>query len=159
IFPSGEAINFTSVPMPCRVTTPGMEDPPGCGPRRNALAVIGYPTNWQLAHIDGDVNPDTDQTVRLFFTSPGPINISPTLPAPRGRFELHNSVALNPTSARPIEQMMKPADSPDCDANNNYRMLIGKGNLGGAYSIVLEDNLSFQARVKVVGGTIYDSRS
>ncbi len=82
IFPNGEAINFTATNMPCRVVGPP-EDPPGCGPRRNALSVIGYPTNWQLAHIDGAVNPDTDQTVRLFFTSPGPLNATP-LPVTAG---------------------------------------------------------------------------
>lgn len=83
IFPDGEAINFTAVNMPCR-TGPPNEDPPGCGPRRNALAIIGYPTNWQLAHIDGAVNPDTDDTVRLFFSSPGPLGSMP-LPVTAGR--------------------------------------------------------------------------
>ncbi len=245
IFPAGDAINFTAVGMPCRVTTPGMEDPPGCGPRRNALAVIGYLTNWQLAHIDGDVNPDTDQTVRLFFSSPGPLNLSPRLPATAGldvwpffgsntsnytelvfddgldgryggiwhlnelvtnagdfdrtrtadssgylntgrvlggatfplrnngklgkalaldglsgRFEVNNSASLNPTSAITVELWLKPASSPDCNpATNNYRLLIGKGNLGGAYSIVVEDDLSFQGRVRVAGNVIYDIRS
>ncbi|MBX3272207.1 MAG: hypothetical protein KF729_18225, partial [Sandaracinaceae bacterium] len=68
LFPDGDAINFTAANMPCR----GTENPPGCGPRRNALSVIGYPTNWGIAHIDGDVNPSTTDTVRLFFSSPGP---------------------------------------------------------------------------------------
>jgi MYXO-CTERM domain-containing protein len=72
IFPDGEAINFTSVTVPCR----SENDPPGCGPRRGGLAVIGYPTNWSLAHIDGAVNPDTNETVRLFFSSPGPDTFS-----------------------------------------------------------------------------------
>ena len=67
-FPDGDAINFTSVVMPCR----SENDPAGCGPRRAGLAVIGYPTNWGLAHIDGGVNPSTADTVRLFFSSPGP---------------------------------------------------------------------------------------
>ncbi len=243
IFPSGEAVNFTSVGMPCRVSTPGMEDPPGCGPRRNALAVIGYPTNWQLAHIDGDVNPDTDQTVRLFFSSPGPLSIA-GLPATSGldvwpffgsntsnytelvfddgldgryagfwhlnelvtnngdfdrtrsadssgysntarlmggasfplrnngqlgkalaldgvsgRFEVTNAASLNPVNAITLELWLKPASDPNCDANNNYRMLLGKGNLAGAYSLVLEEDLSFQGRVKVQGNVQYASRS
>jgi hypothetical protein len=68
IFPDGSAINFTSVTVPCRAEN----DPAGCGPRRGGFAVMGYPTNWGLAHVDGPVNPDTDQTVRLFFSSPGP---------------------------------------------------------------------------------------
>ncbi len=67
LFGGGEALIFTAAPMPCRAT----EDPPGCGPRRNALSVIGYPTNWGVAHIDGDVNPSTTDTVRLFFSSRG----------------------------------------------------------------------------------------
>jgi len=243
IFPSGEAVNFTAVGMPCRVSTPGMEDPPGCGPRRNALAVIGYPTNWQLAHIDGDVNPDTDQTVRLFFSSPGPLG-APPLPATpgvdvwpffgsntsnytelvfddgldgryagfwhlnelvtnagdfdrtrsadssgysntarllggasfplrnngklgkalaldglSGRFEVTNAASLNPVNAITIELWLKPGSDPNCDANNNYRLLLGKGNLNGAYSLVLEEDLSFQGRVKVQGNTHYSARS
>jgi hypothetical protein len=68
LFADGEAIIFTATPMPCR----GPEDPGGCGPRRNGLSVIGYPTNWALSHIDGPVNPSTADEVRLFFSSPGP---------------------------------------------------------------------------------------
>ncbi|MEW5847502.1 MAG: LamG domain-containing protein [Myxococcota bacterium] len=68
LFPNGDAVFFTAAPVPCRA----QEDPPGCGPRRGALSVLGYPTNWGISHIDGAINPDTDQTVRLFFSSPGP---------------------------------------------------------------------------------------
>jgi hypothetical protein len=240
IFPSGEAMNFTAVNMPCRVPAPN-EDPPGCGPRRNALSVIGYPTNWQLAHIDGEVNPDVDQTVRLFFTSPGPMNVRPQLPmtggtdvwpffgsntsnytelvfddgldghygalwhlnelvdntgnfdrtrvadssgysntgavkggasfpnanngylgkairldGQSGRVEIPNSLSLNPVNAITLEAWINPAAPADCDANNNYRLLISKGNLGGAYAIVYEENGDLHARVKVQGGAIYD---
>jgi hypothetical protein len=72
LFPDGEAVNFTATTVPCR----GENDPSGCGPRRGAWSILGYPTNWGVAHVDGAVNPDTDQTVRLFFTSPGPLTFS-----------------------------------------------------------------------------------
>jgi hypothetical protein len=68
LFPDGDAVIFTSVVVPCR----SENDPPGCGPRRGGIAVFGYPTNWGVAHVDGAVNPNTDDTVRLFFSSPGP---------------------------------------------------------------------------------------
>ncbi len=80
IFPDGEALNFAATTVPCR----SENDPAGCGPRRGAISVLGYPTNWGIAHIDGAVNPDTDQTVRLFFTSPGPLTF-PQLPVSAGR--------------------------------------------------------------------------
>lgn len=242
IFPDGEAINFTAVNMPCR-TQPPNEDPPGCGPRRNALSVMGYPTNWQVAHIDGAANPDTDQTVRLFFTSPGPMNARPlpftqgvdvwpffgsntsnyvelvfddgldgryagvwhlnelvtaqgtydrartadssgysntgavktgaTFPLRNngalgkalmfdglsGRVEVPHSVSLSPVNAITVEMLVKPRVSPDCDGSNNYRLLLGKANINGAYSLVLEDDLSLQGRVRVAGGVQYDIRS
>ncbi len=236
IFPSGEAINFTAVNMPCRVPAPN-EDPPGCGPRRSALSVIGYPTNWQLAHIDGAVNPDTDQTVRLFFTSPGPMNATP-LPATvgadvwpffgsntsnytelifddaldgkyaglwhlnelvnntgafdltrtadtsgysntgklvggatfplknngalgkavlfngtTGRIEVPHATSLNPVNQITIEMQVKLAADPNCDANNNYRVLLSKG---AGYSLILEENRVLHARVGVQGGVTYD---
>ena len=70
--PSGEAVIFASALMPCRAP----DDPGGCGPRRNATAVLGYPTNWGIANIDGGINPSTTDTVRLFFSSPGPTTFS-----------------------------------------------------------------------------------
>jgi hypothetical protein len=242
IFPDGEAINFTAVNMPCRTPAPN-EDPPGCGPRRNALSVIGYPTNWQTAHIDGDLNPDTDNTVRLFFTSPGPMNVRPlpltqgqdvwpffgsntsnygevvfddaldgryaalwhlnefvtaqggydrtraadssgysntgtlrggaSYPARNngllgkalsvdglsGRLEVPHATSLLPVNAITIELALKPRSEPNCDANNNYRLLLGKPNINGAYSLVLEEDRSFQARVRIAGGVQYDLRS
>jgi hypothetical protein len=72
LLPDGEAVMFSAALMPCRAT----EDPPGCGPRRNATSVLGYPTNWGIAHIDGGVNPSTTDTVRLFFSSPGATSFS-----------------------------------------------------------------------------------
>jgi hypothetical protein len=242
IFPDGEAINFTAVNMPCRVNPPN-EDPPGCGPRRNALSFIGYPTNWQVAHVDGALNPATDDTVRLFFSSPGPMNALP-LPLTRGidvwpffgsntsnygevvfddaldgryagmwhfnefvtaqgtfdrtrtadssgysntgtlrggasyparnngrlgkaisfdgvsgRVEVPHATSLSPVNAITVELWLKPRTEPNCDANNNYRLLLGKSNINGAYSLVLEEDRSFQARVRVAGGVQYDIRS
>jgi hypothetical protein len=242
IFPEGEAINFTAANMPCRRNPPN-EDPPGCGPRRNALSVIGYPTNWQLAHVDGALNPDTDNTVRLFFSSPGPMAVRPlpvttgrdvwpffgsntqnygeivfddaldgryagfwhfnefvtaqgsydrtrtadssgysntgalrggasfplrnngllgkalSFDGVSGRVEVPHATSLSPVNAITIELALKPRTEPDCDGNNNYRLLLGKPNINGAYSLVLEDDRSFQARVRVAGGVQYDIRS
>jgi hypothetical protein len=242
IFPDGEAVNFTATNMPCRVNPPN-EDPPGCGPRRSALSVIGYPTNWQVAHIDGAVNPDTDQTVRLFFTSPGPMLANP-LPFTNGldvwpffgsntinytefifddgldgqyagfwhfnefvnqqgnfdygrtadssgysntgvvkpganfplrnngalgkalvfdgiggRVEIPSATSLSPVNAITVELTVRPTTDPNCDANNNYRLLIGKPNIGGAYGMVLEDDRQVLARFQVANGQTYDIRS
>lgn len=231
LFPDGEAINFTSVVVPCR----GDNDPPGCGPRRGGLAVIGYPTNWSLAHIDGGVNPDTDQTVRLFFSSPGPetfsqipvtdgVDVWPmfgsntqnyaevvfddgldgnyagvwhmnemvsrngeldrgrtpdvsgyfnsgevegavfptTNNAPTGKALVFDGVGahvrvahdttLDPVNAMTIEMRLRLDADPNCDGNNNYRFLLGKGDItSGSYSIVLEQSRQLQGRVKVDG--------
>jgi hypothetical protein len=232
IMPSGDAVIFTGANMPCRAT----EDPPGCGPRRNALSVIGYPTNWGVAHIDGDVNPATDDTVRLFFSSPGPKTFS-QLPKTKGAdvwpffgsntsnyvelvfddgldgryagfWHLNESVnkagdldktrtpdvsgyfntgvlrggltfaaandgvvgkgltfdgvddyvevadasSLSPVNGITIEMWIRPTASPDCDAKNNYRVVLGKGNIAtGAYTVVLEENMALQARVMLGG--------
>ncbi|HEY6178033.1 MAG TPA: LamG-like jellyroll fold domain-containing protein [Kofleriaceae bacterium] len=67
LFQDGAAVIFAAAAMPCRA----VEDPPGCGPIRNATSVIGAPTKWGLSHIDGGINPSTTDTVRLFFSSPG----------------------------------------------------------------------------------------
>ncbi|HBP16170.1 MAG TPA: hypothetical protein DEA08_00060, partial [Planctomycetes bacterium] len=40
--------------------------------RRGGYSVIGRWTGWGLRHIDGPLNPDREQTVRLFTSSPGP---------------------------------------------------------------------------------------
>lgn len=231
LMPDGEALIFAAAPMPCVST----ENPPGCGPRRNALSVLGYPTNWGVAHIDGGVNPSTVNTVRLFFSSPGPSTF-PQLPVTEGldvwpffgsntsnyvelvfddgldggyagfwhlnesvrsdgeldttrspdvsgyfntltlegglgfatpndgvvgksllfdgiddRLTAPNASSLNPANGLTIEMYIQPAN-PDCDANNNYRYLLGKGNLAdGSYSIVLEEGPALQARVNVRG--------
>lgn len=231
LFPDGEALIFTSVVVPCRAAN----DPVGCGARRGGLSVIGYPTNWALAHIDGAVNPSTDDEVRLFFSSPGPAAF-PTLPVtegldvwpffgsntqnyaeivfddgldgryagiwhlnesvtrdgdldrtktpdtsgyfntglvhgavfpatntgPRGKVlefngsdayvEVPHSVSLNPVNGITVEMTLRPAAPVDCDGNNNYRLLLGKGNIGdGAYTLILEENGQLHARVKVGG--------
>ena len=231
LMPSGDAVVFAATPMPCR----GAEDPPGCGPRRNTIAVLGYPTNWGLAPVDGGVNPSTTDTVRLFFSSPGPTRF-PELPVGEGedvwpffgsntsnyveltfddgldgryaglwhgnemvtasgeldlgrtpdvsgyyntgvlqggmavasendgvvgralrfdgeddRVEIAHSTSLSPVSGITIDFAIRPAEEPDCDGNNNYRLLLGKGNIGGAYSVVLEEGRALQIRFNVDG--------
>lgn len=232
LMPDGDAVIFAGTPMPCRAEN----DPPGCGPRRNALSVVGYPTNWGIAHIDGGVNPDVDQTVRLFFSSPGPatfdnLPVTPGLdvwpffgsntsnyvelsfddgldghyaalyhlnesvshageldrtrtPDVSGYFNtgtLHGGLAfasandgvvgkslafdgvddyvevadaqsLSPVNGLTIDFQIAPAGNPDCDGENNYRVLLQKGDLGaGSYSVVLEEGLALQFRVDVDG--------
>lgn len=73
LFADGSALSFTSVNMPCRAEN----DPVGCNARRSGFSVMGYPTNWALAHVDGPVNPSTEDDVRLFFSSPGPTVLRP----------------------------------------------------------------------------------
>jgi hypothetical protein len=231
LLPDGDGVMFSAALMPCRAT----EDPPGCGPRRNATSVIGYPTNWGLANIDGGVNPSTTDSVRLFFSSPGPEafpqlpvtigddvwpffgtntsnyveisfddgldgqyaalwhmnesvtpggDIDPTkAPDVSGYFNtavLHGQVAfpaanngvvgkavdavngwlsvpddpsLSPTNGITMEMTIRPASDPDCDAANNYRWLMRKGE---AYSLVFEEPRGVRARVRVAGGEVYD---
>ncbi|MBI4820312.1 MAG: LamG domain-containing protein [Deltaproteobacteria bacterium] len=232
LFPEGDAVIFTAANMPCRA----IEDPPGCGPRRNALSILGYPTNWGVAHIDGEVNPSTADTVRLFFSSPGrnrfsQLPVTPGLdvwpffgsntanyteivlddgldgqyagvwhmnevvsrsgdldpsrtpdssgyfntarlldgarfPAANNgrsnsskaveldgagaRLSIPHSLSLNPVNAMTVELSIFPVGDPDCDGNNNWRMLLGKGNINtGAYTLVFEESRQFQARVRV----------
>ena len=79
LFPDGDAVVFAAAEMPCRAAG----DPPGCGARRNATSVIGEPTRWGLANIDGGINPSTTDVVRLFFSSPGDTTFA-QLPVTRG---------------------------------------------------------------------------
>ena len=231
LFPDGDALTFTSVVIPC-ITD---ENPPGCGPRRGGLAIMGYPTNWTLAHIDGSLNPATDDIVRLFFSSPGATTF-PQLPVTSGvdvwpffgsntanhgdivlddgldgqyagvwlmnesvnklgdldksktpdtsgyfntgvvngaTFPANNdglfgkalhfdgvndwvqvahSSPLSPVNALTVSMWLRPDAPVDCDGNNNYRFLAGKGNIGdGAWSLVMEEGEVFQARVRVGG--------
>ncbi len=231
LMPSGDAVVFAATPMPCR----GPEDPPGCGPRRNTIAVLGYPTNWGLAPVDGGVNPTTTDGVRLFFSSPGPATF-PQLPVSEGvdvwpffgsntsnyvelvfddgldgkyagmwhgnemvtasgeldmgrtpdvsgyfntgvlkggmavssandgvvgralsfdgvddRMEVAHSTSLSPVGGITIDFAIRPGEEPDCDESNNYRLVLGKGNIGGAYSVVLEESRALQIRFGVGG--------
>lgn len=231
LMPSGDAVVFDASLMPCR----GPEDPPGCGPRRNSLAVLGYPTNWGLAVADGGVNPSTTDTVRLFFSSPGATTFD-QLPVGQGadvwplfgsntsnyveltfddgldgryaglwhgnemvtrqgdldlgrtpdvsgyfntgvlrggmevsanndgvigralrfdgrddRVEVAHSTSLSPVSGITIDFAIRPSTEPDCDGNNNYRLVLGKGGTGGAYSVVLEEGRALQIRFNVDG--------
>ncbi|MDQ3336850.1 MAG: LamG domain-containing protein [Myxococcota bacterium] len=229
LLPDGDGVIFAGGLMPCRAP----EDPGGCGPRRNATSVLGYPTNWGIAHIDGGVNPSTTDGVRLFFSSPGPatftqlpigsghdvwpffgsntsnyvevsfddgldgkyaglwhmneslslageldITKSPdvsgyfntarakgaiTFPGANngvigkaavmngGWFEVTHDASLLPTNGITMEMSLRPAGNPDCDASNNYRMLLRKGE---AYSLVLEETRGIRARVRVAGGLV-----
>ena len=234
LMPEGDAIVFTAANMPCRSDN----DPGGCGPRRNAWSVLGYPTNWAVAHVDGGVNPSTADAVRLFFSSPGATTFT-QLPVTKGfdvwpffgtntsnyveltfddgldgqyagmwhmnesigkngdfetapaktpdvsgyfntgvlrgglsfaqandgflgkslvfdgvddRVEIPDSPSLSPVNGITIDFMIRPLASPDCDGNNNYRYLIGKGSIAdGAFSIMLEESLGLFARVNVAG--------
>jgi MYXO-CTERM domain-containing protein len=232
LMPEGDAIIFAATNMPC--VSP--DNPLGCGPRRNAMSVVGYATNWGIAHIDGGVNPDTNQTVRLFFSSPGPVTFAalPTTPGLdvwpffgsntsnyvelnfddgldgnyAGLWHFNESVnqageldtartpdvsgyfntgelqgglgfspvndgvvgkslsfdgvddrvsvadaqSLNPVNGMTVAMWINPTSSPDCDAENNYRLLLGKGDINdGAYTLILEESLALHARVNVDG--------
>jgi hypothetical protein len=231
LLPDGDGVMFSAALMPCR----GTENPPGCGPRRNATSVIGYPTNWGLAHIDGGVNPSTTDDVRLFFSSPGPttftqlpvtagqdvwpffgtntsnyvevsfddgldgqyaglwhmnesvtpagdldVSRSPDVSgyfntalvrgaiafpganngvvgkaavASGGWLEVADDPSLLPANGITMEVTIRPAGDPDCDAQNNFRVLMRKGE---AYSLVLEETRGVRARVRVAGGEIRD---
>jgi MYXO-CTERM domain-containing protein len=233
LFPDGDAVIFTSIVVPCR----SENDPVGCGPRRGGIAVIGYPTNWGLAHVDGAVNPMTDDQVRLFFSSPGPVQFD-SIPVTegidvwpffgsntrnyteisfddgldgqyagvwlmnesvdkggdidRGRtpdtsgyfntgvvhggvfpaansgpvgkvlelngvdawVEVPHSVSLEPVNAITVEAWLRPDSAADCGAGNNWRALVDKGGLDGAYGLVLEEDMTLKARVRVDGQTL-----
>jgi hypothetical protein len=231
LLPDGDGVIFAGALMPCRAP----EDPGGCGPRRNATSVLGYPTNWGIAHIDGGVNPSTTDNVRLFFSSPGPTTFS-QLPITAGKdvwpffgsntsnyvevsfddgldgkyaglwhmnesltltgelditkspdvsgyfntarakgalafpganngvigkaavmtngwFEVTNDASLSPANGITMEMSLRPASDPNCDATNNYRFLMRKGE---AYSLILEETRGVRARVRVAGGAIRD---
>ena len=233
LFHEGDALIFTATQMPCISN----ENPPGCGPRRSGLSVIGYPTNWGLGHIDGELNPSTTDKVRLFFSSPGPnvfeqiphvggIDVWPFFgtntanyadvifddsldgnyagvwhmneainmegkydkgktPDTGGYFNtgtLHgayfpdannalfgkgiifngtsswitvdDNATLNPVNGLTVEFWLKPTQKVDCDGNNNYRVLLSKGDVfNGTYSLVLEEGEVFRARFRAGGET------
>lgn len=68
------------------------------------------------------------------------------------RIEVPHDDPLNPLGALSIETWVMPTAPVDCDANNNYRVLLAKGGVGtGAYSIVFEENERLHARVRVNG--------
>ena len=229
LLPDGDGVMFSAALMPCR----GENDPAGCGPRRNATSVLGYPTNWGIAHIDGGINPSTTDDVRLFFSSPGPTtfaqlpvtagvdvwpffgtntnnyveiafddgldgkyaglwhmneSVTPAgdldgrkspdvsgyfntarlqgsiafpaanngvlgkaVEASGGWIEVLDAASLSPINGITMEMTLRPAGNPDCDAGNNYRTLLRKGE---AYSLTLEETRGIRARVRVAGGTV-----
>jgi hypothetical protein len=231
LLPDGDGVIFAGALMPCR----GPEDPGGCGPRRNGTSVLGYPTNWGIAHIDGGINPSTTDTVRLFFSSPGPSTFT-QLPVSHGKdvwpffgsntsnyvevnfddgldgkyaglwhlnesisligeldvtkspdvsgyfntarikgtvtfpganngvlgkaavftngwLEVANDPSLSPASGITMEMTINPAADPNCDAGNNFRFLMRKGE---AYSLIFEETRGVRARVRVQGGLVRD---
>lgn len=235
LFPDGDALTFTTTIMPCKAP----DDPPGCGARRNTLSVLGYPTNWGVAPIDGGLNPSTTDTVRLFFSSPGrdafpqlpltggadvwplfgsntanhadvvfddgldgnyagvwhmnesvdivgnldksrspdssgyfntaDIHGAPFPDANNGMFgkaleldgatrwaSVPHSVSLTPTNAFTAELWVRPDSAVDCDANNNYRLLVSQGNISGPFALILEDGEVVRVRVHA-GGTERDA--
>ena len=230
LFPDGDALSFTATPMPCM----SPENPPGCGPRRNTLSVLGYPTNWGIAPIDGGLNPSTTDNVRLFFSSPGRdafpqlpltggvdvwplfgsntanqadvvfddgldgnyagvwhmnesvdingnldkgrspdtsgyfntgiVHGAPFTDANNGIFgkalqldgqttwvEVPSSESLTPSNAFSAELWVYPYGPVDCDANNNYRLLMSMGNIGGPFAVILEDGEVVRLRVHAGG--------
>ncbi|HEV8323736.1 MAG TPA: LamG-like jellyroll fold domain-containing protein [Myxococcota bacterium] len=232
VMPNGDAVLFDAAPMPCRAP----DDPPGCGPRRNATSVLGYPTNWGVAVVDGGVNPSTTDGVRLFFSSPGPSTFAELPVGPgtdvwpffgsntsnyvelsfddgldgqyAGFWHLNESVgwdgaldtghtpdvsgyfntgtlhgglafaaandgvvgkalafdgvddwievpdaaSLSPVNGVTLDFYARPDVEPDCDGNNNWRLVLGKGDIGtGSYTVVLEENRALQVRFGVAG--------
>jgi len=232
LMPNGDALVFQATNMPCRAE----EDPPGCGPRRSSFSVVGYPTNWGVAVVDGDVNPSTTDVVRLFFSSPGPTTFT-QIPVTEGldvwpffgtntsnyaelifddgldgnyagfwhfnenvthdgeldlehtpdvsgyfntgtllggasvatdnqgllgralelnglgqRMRVAHSITLNPVNGITVDFWINPSADPECDGNNNYRFLLGKGDITtGSYSVVLEESLALHFRFNVDG--------
>jgi MYXO-CTERM domain-containing protein len=237
LFPDGDALNFTTTIMPCKAP----DNPGGCGARRNTLAVLGYPTNWGIAPIDGGLNPSTTDAVRLFFSSPGR-DTFPQLPltggadvwpmfgsntanhadvvfddgldgqyggvwhmnesvnsigdldkgrtpdssgyfntgivhgapfpdANNGIFgkalaldgqttwvEVPHSDGVAPLNAFSAELWARLDQPVDCDANNNYRLLMAKGNVAGPFAVAIEDGNTILVRVHA-GGVERDARA
>jgi len=228
LFPGGEALGFTAITTQCQ---PG-GGPVGCGSRSAGLSIIGAPTKWQLALVDGELNPDADSTLRPFTVTASPqrphfpsspgdaapvfgnmgsyaeilfddappgavgvwhfnelITTAGTIDRTRtpdssglaltgsvqggasfpqvnngrigkalrfdglsGRVEVAHVAALEPTNAITIELSVKPAVTPDCDGNDNARVLVAKP---GSYALQLEDNLTVSGTVLVAGGATY----
>jgi len=66
--------------------------------------------------------------------------------------EVADAPSLSPVNGITIDFQIRPSASPDCDGKNNYRVVVGKGNIAdGSYSVVLEDNGALNARVSLGG--------
>ena len=68
------------------------------------------------------------------------------------RLVVAHASSLDPANGLTIELWINPAADPNCDDNNNYRVLLQKGDLNtGSSSVVLEEGLAMQFRVNVDG--------
>jgi hypothetical protein len=75
------------------------------------------------------------------------------------RVEVPNAASQSPVNQLTVEMSLRPDAPVDCDGGNNYRYIFGKGDFAtGAYSLVIEDDMSFQARV-LAGGEQRSLRS
>jgi uncharacterized protein (TIGR03382 family) len=68
-----------------------------------------------------------------------------------GYLEVADDPSLEPTNGITMEMTIRPAGDPDCDAGNNFRVLMRKGE---AYSLVFEETRGVRARVRVAGGAV-----
>ena len=65
--------------------------------------------------------------------------------------EVPHSDSLTPGSVVSLELWVRPDAPVDCDGNNNYRLLLSKGNISGPYAVILEDGEVVRIRVHAGG--------
>jgi uncharacterized protein (TIGR03382 family) len=70
-----------------------------------------------------------------------------------GWLEVRHDASLSPTNGITMEMSIQPAGDPDCDAANNFQVLLRKGE---QYSLILEETRGIRARVRVAGGEVRD---
>ena len=76
----------------------------------------------------------------------GPVGRALTLEGIDDRVEVAASPTLTPQQGITLDFWIRPTVDPDCDANNNYRVVLAKGGIDGAYSVVLEDSPALHIR-------------
>jgi len=65
--------------------------------------------------------------------------------------------SLDPTSKLTLQLAVRPTASPDCDANNNWRLLALKGTWATpAYSLLFEEGRTLHIRVYTTAGAEYE---